>query len=356
MKPITNIKIKKKDLVKNFILVVILSVGVSLIANALTKESGLLITLIPGIVCVLIVAFFYFKEYLGNSSYEVDVDTLLTVDNNAEPVPIPRFVFSVDLHRAVLSVLAENSAYKPLWKQAFDYEDKTADKGRIFVKEFLEYQFIHWISLKLNAYFNNYKEDFKERIRREQIPDVLIKNRVIELITKPFDEREKFQRGISKDDHNDGEIVYMGGDDGVFFEMLEIELPRKSKVCRKDNALVIKNRNFEIRYQSDFKGFATVMPRDFERFYLRRSLEDTNCFHVNLKMSIKIKPFFLLSARDLPYLGWLDKIGEEFVKYFSFDSFIQQIGYEQALTSHILYLNGLKKEDIEDIDKDEDTA
>lgn len=349
MKPITNIKIKKKDLVKNFILVAILSVGVSLISNALTRESGLLITLIPGIVCVIIVAIFYLVDYLGHSSFEVNVETLLMVDKEAEPVAIPRFDFSEDMQRAVVSVLTENGAYKPLWKQAFKFDNSGANKGQVFVREFLEYLFIHWISTELNTYFNDYEEDSKEIIRREQMPDVLIKNRVIELISKPYEEREKFQKRISKGYSNEGEIVYMGGEDGVMYEMLEIELPRKSKVCREGNTLVIKNRNFDIRYKADFKGFSAVMPRDFERFYLRSSWSwnDTNCYKVNLKMSIKIKPFFLLSARDWAYMGWLDKIGEGFVTYFSFDDFIKRIGYEQAATSHIMFLNGLKRDENE---------
>ena len=50
MKPLTNVKIKRIDIIKNFFLVTILSVGVSLIANALTKDAELIIAIIPGIV------------------------------------------------------------------------------------------------------------------------------------------------------------------------------------------------------------------------------------------------------------------------------------------------------------------
>ena len=31
------------------------------------------------------------------------------------------------------------------------------------------------------------------------------------------------------------------------------------------------------------------------------------------------------------------------MSYFSFDGFIERIGYEQALTNHIMFLNGLKR-------------
>lgn len=342
MKPITKIKTKRKDIVKNFILVAILSAGISLIANALTKESDLLVTLFPGAVCVIIVALFYLKEYIGGSSYDVNVESVISVDKEKNFIPIDRFRFSEDLNHAVLSVLSENNAYKPLWKQAFDFNINGDNKGQIFVKEFMEYLFIHWISSELNAYFINYEDCSKEMIGREQIPDLLIKNRVIELISKPYEEREKFQKEIIKEKQNEGKIVYMGGEDGVVYEMLEIELPRKSKVCREGDALVIKNRNFDIRFESDFKGFSTVLPRYFEDFYMKRLWKDTHNYLVNLKMSIRIKPFFLFSSRDLEYLGWLDRIGEGFIHYFSIDDFMSRIGYEQAATNHILYLNEIK--------------
>lgn len=345
MKPITNVKIHKKSLVKNFFLVTILSTGVSLIANALTKESGLIITLIPGIVCVLLVAFFYIKEYFGCSSYDTSVTTILSVDNEKRVIPIDRFEFSENFHRAVLSVLSENKAYKSLWDDAFAHRVGEGEKGKKFVEEFLEYLFIDWISLKLNSYFVDVDDGLTEIIVRENIPDVLIKNRVIDLITKPFEEREKFQEKIGHEDHIEGKVVYMDGDDGVIYDMLEIELPRKSKVFRDKQSLLITNRNFNIRFESDFQGFSGVLPRYFEDFYMNRSLDTVHSYMIKVKLSIKLKPFFLVSFRDWKYLGWLDQIEEEFVKYFSFDEFVEKIGFEQALTNHILFMNALEEKE-----------
>lgn len=354
MKPITNVKRQKKDIIKNFLLVTILSIGVSLVANSLTKESGLLMSLIPGIVCVLFVAVFYVKEYLGSSSYEVNVKTAFSVDNEHKVIPIDRFGFSEDLSRAVISVLSENKAYKALWEDAFAHGIGVGEKGKDFVKEFLDYLFIHWISLKLNSYFVHFESASTEIIGREQIPDVLIKNRVIELISKPYEEREKFQDKIKQKDPIEGRVVYMDGEDGVLYDMLEIELPRKSRVFRKNNELVISNRNFDIRFETDYQGFSTVLPRYFEKFYLNRSFDTVHNYMVKLRMSIKLKPFFLFSVKDWKYLGWLDQIEDEFVKYFSFDEFVEHIGLEQAITNHILFLNGLEEKKEEEKSKYKD--
>lgn len=64
-----------------------------------------------------------------------------------------------------------------------------------------------------------------------------------------------------------------------------------------------------------------------------RAFDDVHNYEISLKMSIKLKPFFLLSYKDWKYLGWLDQIGDNFVEYFSFDVFIKRIGFEQAATN-----------------------
>jgi hypothetical protein len=331
-----------------------LSTGVSLIANSLTKESELMIALIPGIICVLFVAICYVKEYLGYSSYEVNVNSVISVDDKKCVVPIERFEFSEDLQRAVISVLSENKAYIALWEDAFVWDIAEGKKGKSFVKEFIDYLFVDWISLELNSYFTDFEEGETEIIGREQIPDVLIKNRVIELITKPYEEREKFQKTMSKKDPVEGRIVYAEGEDEVVFDMLEIELPRKSKIFREGNSLVIRNRNFDIKFESEFEGDGAVLARYFENFYMNRSIRNTHNYSVTLKLTINLKPFFLLSIRDWKYLGWLDRIGDSFVKYFSYDEFLKRIGYEQAVTNHILFMTELERKKVDDDCKYED--
>ena len=312
-----------------------------------------MITLLPGIACVIFVAICYLKEYFGCSSYEANVETVLSIDNEKRVVPIDRFRFSEDLYRTVSSVHSENKAYKAMWEDAFTYRVGQGEKEKAFIKEFLECQYIYWMSLELNSYFVSINSPATEIIGREQMPDILIKNRVIELISKPYKEREKFQSKI-QDKDTEGQIVYMGGEDDVIFDMLEIELPKKSKVIRDGNALVIKNRNFDIRFESDFDGFGIVLPRYFEEFYMNRSLDNTQNYKIGLKMSIRLKPYIFFSIRDWKYLGWLDQIGEKFVDYFSFDEFVKKVGYEHAATEHLLFLNGLKKRYNKEVGKYDD--
>lgn len=344
MKPLRDTSGQRQAIVKNFLLVAILSAGISIVANVLTKDAQSGVIIIPGIVCILFVAIFYAKEYFGRSSHKIDVDTVLCVDKEKMPIPIDRFRFSEDLCQAVKSVLSENKAYCPLWKNSLMREPGENNNDRI-VEEFLEYLFVQWLSLELNSYFCRFDKSAIELVKREQMSDVLIKNRVIELISKPYIEREKFQTLNEADNKEDGEVVYMmEGEDDVIYNRLEIELPRKSRVVREGKALVIKNRDFEIRFESRYEGFGYVLPSYFEDFYMKRHLDDVDCFMVELELSVKLKPFFFLSVKDWRYLGWLDQLEESFSEYFCFNSFAKRIGYEQAATEHIMFLNGLRND------------
>jgi len=343
MKPLSDTKLKKQTIVKNFFLVAILSTGVSLVANAITYNAETCVALIPGIICILIVAFFYFKEYLGLSLTKINIKTVVCVDNEKRPIPIQRFRFSEDLCLAVTSVLTENKAYLPLWGKSFLVDKKVKDNKK-FINEFLEYLFVNWFSLELNSYFSKFDKTVTEVIHREQIPDVLINNRVIELITKPYYERERFQKMVDKNTQNKDEVYMIKGEDNVLFRRLEIELPSKSKVVRDGNALVIKNRNFVIRFESIFDGFCFVLPSLFESYYLNRPIRDVNSYQVKLSLSVKLTPFFLLSKRDWKYLEWLDQLEEDFLTYFSFDEFAKRVGYEQAATEHFMFLNGFREQ------------
>lgn len=354
MKPLLEIKNRRHHLFKDFLLVAVLSSGISLVANAISRDFGFYYALIPGLMCVLIVAIIYFVDYFSNSSYETSLETLIITDEKNHVIPINRFEFSEDLFIAFQSVISENKTYESLWRDAFSHGIEQGKNGKAFVVEFMEYLFIRMISLELNSYFTNVDAEATEGIGRDQMPDVLIKNRVIEMISKPFQEREKFQRVIKKDDEPKGKVVYMGGEDGALFEELEIELPRKSKVCKKGNSLVIKNRNFNIVFDATFDGFSGVTPPYFEDFYMKRSIQNTNCHMVSLRMGIQVKPLLLFSMRDRQYLGWLDQISDEFINYFSFDKFLQRIDFEGAVTNHILFLNGLNRD--EDNNKQEDNS
>lgn len=341
MKPLSAIKEQRKVLMTNFILVTILSFGISLVINYLTDPVCLL-NLFLGLVFLLIVTFYYVKEYFARSSYEASEETVITLDNkNHKVIPINRFKFSNDLNMYYTSVIKENKTYESLWAEAFT---SNSEKGKKFVKEFLDALFISQLSLNLNSFFSEIGDDYVEVIGREQIPDVLLKNRVIEMISKPFEEREKFQNTDGQQEPLENGIVVMKiSEDGVLYDRLEIELPKHSTVKIENDSFVIKNRNFTITFHASFDGFSAVMPSFFSEYYMKKAFREIASYQIKLKMSIRLKPLFLLSFRDWRYLGWLDQIGDAIMSYFSFDGFIERIGYEQALTNHIMFLNGLKR-------------
>lgn len=67
---------------------------------------------------------------------------------------------------------------------------------------------------------------------RSNIADYLLDNRVLDLISKPFEDREKFLSKI-KDKKDIGDIYTLLGDDDVEFNKFELKLPPKTILKKK---------------------------------------------------------------------------------------------------------------------------
>ncbi len=89
------------------------------------------------------------------------------------------------------------------------------------------------MSSHLSSYFNNnvYNNNIIE-YGRQDFPELLLNNRIIELISKPIEEREKLtdlkQRfEITREDDEGKEIIEsVISSDGVRFERFNLQLPK----------------------------------------------------------------------------------------------------------------------------------
>lgn len=371
MKPISNIKSHKSELHKNVYLVIILSIGISLIANAISQcfqqKWWNLVLLIFGVACVVFVFVTYLIDFYRHKSYKIKTDAIFVTDNKGNLISVPLYIFDDELKEVLESVFNENRAYHKLWMKSFDksdtrkdgvkysqkyvkisrVDDSNIDKyikdsgGFCLIRDAVEYMFIDWLSTSQNRYFQELKETSDvDVLMRQDIPSFLLDNKIIDAISKPFDEREKF---ISKtDDSNAGEdIHFLEGEDGVIFQKFELQLPKKSTLRRDGDKLIIRNRNYEISLYVDFKGFNAQLPSAFENLIIG----ETNIIPYNIKIELEVElnPFFFLFFSDWKYLKWIDIMCDRFLDYFSFDRYIYNIGYKHALTNVIMNRNLFKK-------------
>lgn len=372
MKPLNIIEEQKKDLYKSFILVAFLSVGLALIANALSncfKDYNLYIFL-GGLLLVLIVIADSIYRFYKRKSFVLHTDSVLVLDKKGDIIHIPFFRFHNDLEEALTSVFTENKALRKIWDQSFckktntdkvedtnkdekstskqkpiirivkidDSEMKRNTKGYSLVIEATEYLFLDWLSKKLEAYFQD--DEIKKSLlvlNRNNIPQILLNNRIIDIISKPCEEREQFVDVVDEDTKED--VYYMNSENGVIFQKFELILPQESSMKKKENTLLIQNRNFNIALSIDFSGVNAVLPHMFGRAYLGKDFSDTNVYKIGVNLEVNLNPFFFLFWKDWKYLRWIDIISDEFKNYFSFDRFVEYIGYNQTLTNLVVLKN-----------------
>lgn len=373
MKPLHVIQEKKSDLYKNLLLVVLLSAGISLCANyfsnTYTSNKSLLY---GGIVCICIVIVAYVTSFYKSKSFVIKTDSLFVVKKDGLLLPINRYRFSEEMNRDLRSVFSENKTFENMWIDAFakhtgvekkspqstpiseskksasffavmkkttqtDFE-KRNQKAIDFVGELIEYVFIDWLSLQQSSYFDSFEGSELETLTREKIADYLLQNRVLEMISKPYEERENFINSENNGNANDGEVLVVFNGDTVF-NHFDLQLPKKSSMYKDGKKLVIKNRNYTLRFSHNFIGFNANLPLGFSELYLGHDFRDIVVYGFRPELEIKLNPFFFLFWKDWKYMKWIDVVSEKFTDYFSFKAFVNRIGYETALTKRIIDVN-----------------
>ena len=344
MKPLKLVEERKNQLFKNLVLVSLLSIGISLLANFFSKkyDSNNLILWI-GLSLIVIVIIAYLVSFYKSKEYIIKEESLFITDKEGSFVPIDRFRFSEDMRSVLLSVFKENSVFEDKWINAFkkkkivdkeDFEKNCIDKNKDiigFVGELMEYIFLNRLSIMQSDYFDIDSNDV-DVLTREKVSKYVLQNKVLEMISKPFEERKAFSDSPSVAEEK-GTTVAMFAN-GVVYERFELRLPKGTTLYKdKNNALVIKNRNYSIYFKHGFSGFATATPSSFGELYLNKDFRDISEYQLDPELKIKLNPFFFLFSWNWKNMNWIDVICEEFSEYFSFDRFIERIGYEYAVTN-----------------------
>ena len=356
MKPLNVIKERKGLLFRNLVLVSLLSIGISLLANFFSnKYNANSILLWIGVSLIFIVILVYLVIFYKSKEYTIKEESLFITDKKGFFLPINRFRLSEDMHSSLSSVFKENNTFKEKWENAFK-ENEIKNKEEFkkmhisnnediigFFGELVEYIFLKKLSVITVDYFNT-KSNEIEVLTRDKISDYVLQNRILEMISKPFEERSAFSN--NKSDTKDSGTIYAMFANGVVYERFELLLPKGTSLSKdkKNNTLIIKNRNYSICFKHGFSGFSSSTPRGFEKYYLNKGFDEINHYSFTPKLKIKLNPFFFLFFSNWKNMNWIDIICEEFSNYFSFDKFIEKIGYEYALTNIIINENCKKSE------------
>jgi hypothetical protein len=243
-------------------------------------------------------------------------------DGKFERIKILGYSFNDDFCGFLHGFLQENSAYAKLFSESeqgivsMDTFNPDNLNRHTIINSVLEYTVLHQLDLHLNTYFveNEIDESRIVTLGRDQLGDGVLRNRVIDLITKDMKERPAFDR--DSDSEHGGIVVYSHGKDGAIYQRLDVELPPKSNIARNaDGFLVISNPLFDLTILPQYEGSATFIHRVF-----MPSLKGSdNPLNARVNLHIRIKRSAYVTGRSMEMYEWLDSFVERMHEYISTD-------------------------------------
>lgn len=369
---------KRTDLVKLILAACILAMGTSLIANYLTDyfKSKMIITLFIGGGLIILVVFYFIYSIISEAEKEVIIEGVIPIEHKTKSIcPIPRYEFSETLADTMNAVFLENEALKNYWEEDFKSEEphpkeeasadkngkqkekktdeveyfsivrvanekhkKEKKKGDKLLEEVIEYLIIEQLSTHLSGYFNGYSHQDKliKEYTRIDFPEMLLQNRIVNLLSTPFEDRAIFAKAGLAKNPPEGEIFSIYGNDGSRYTKFDLVLPNGSTIVRPaDGVLIVENNRIFLQIQIHYGGFASNLPKGFEHNYLGVDQRELDTRGIDIRLSYKIKPLALLYRSKWNYHNWVDSFAERLIEYLSFDTFVQNVNWETNLTGII---------------------
>jgi hypothetical protein len=360
----------RTKLLEIFIIAVITTFGLNLITTSIfeilnfkDRESYLLWI---GIVLVLFGVIYLLDRLFVKPKIDSSIEGFLLFDKKTKlPVDCEGYEYLEELHKNFIASFSESKAMKHIWKdKSFGHEEKNA-----LIIEASEYFLIHELSMHLTDYFktrNLYKSQLI-KLSRNNIPDILLSNRFLELFSKPLEQRASFVKDTKngrrkgratlrmredgiilsefdvkgiKNDSKKGRVIWRMGKGSTIFNEFDLVLPKDSEVTRKDDSIQIDTKRFKMTFKFNYDGFGYVLPDWFEELYCGfRKYDDSWTTEIRLDISIEFKYLTLFSKGGWDYYEWIELFLEKMNENFSGDYFLKKINWNQAYTQAIINEN-----------------
>ena len=386
----------RKEFAKLIFAACIIAMGTSLIANFITDcfKSSLFLTFLIGVGLIIIATVYFIYIIISEAKNEVEINALLAIDYKPKRVfPILRYEFAEKLESTLTAVFLENEALKIQWEDDFKNNESNDDqsnenessknkpisqntkekveyfsiieisskdskngksKSDKMLEEAVEFILLDELSTHLSTYFNNYSEHDKliKVYTRSDFPKILLQNRIINLLSAPFEDRAIFAKAGMTTKPPEGEIVSIYGTDGSNYSRFHLSLPQGSVVSRpSDGILTVENSRIFMRIEINYDGFGTVLPMGFEHNYLGLERGSLGISNLRIKLNYKIKPLSLLYRSSWNYHSWIDSFVERLIELGSFSDFVNRINWETNLTSIITQNQRYKRLNIKNEDQ-----
>lgn len=341
--------IGRANLIELVVVALLLAMGVNLISDHAVAAAGIshATALMTGLILCLVSITYLTARVFAGSTETVSYEGFVVYDKGQNQIiPIPRYELGECVPAYLEAAFAENEALRTLWDReplkdlfSFDRDSRKVAKRPLrsvhILSEAIEYFLLDALSIHLIDYFNdpNFRKRNLELYRRQDVPEVLLSNRFLELFSRPMEERAAFVESAIEEE-GPGEVVVTSGLRGALYSRFYLVLPKGSVVRRPDSRTVqIETRRMTIALQVRFEGFSAVLPRGFEKWYLGiEDWQNLQAHQVSIDVDVTLKFGALLTPLGWEYYQWVDSFLERVERDVSQDAFFDAIGWEYALT------------------------
>lgn len=316
---------------------VLLALAINLVASVIYAHIGtypsLALGLALGAVCLGYVAFSRLQE----NTYSTTIRGFFMVRKDSrELVRVPGYALASRFETTATAAFNENSALERQWQAEIEQRLRPKPtKGRMKISdlriatEIAEYILLDSLGIHLRDYFNTppLKESQLDILQRDDIPDVLLSNRILELISRTLQDRPWFDP--KRDSSAGGKIVAVYGPDGQYTHF-DLTMPKGSTVQRTAPGSLVINSKMVTLQLSAHIGLNYGTPRLFDEYYLnesdRTALSDIEVIY---RIHARIRRGLGLKVSSWRYYSWVESFiesarkrldGQEFFKRISWDS------------------------------------
>jgi hypothetical protein len=226
------------------VLAVALSLAINLVANAISTwidaRQDLIVGFIISFACLLYAAY----AYVGSSRFNTTIEAFFVVTHQSrlesdersefrsslKLVDLSDYYFNHHFYNTAKATFSESAALeRQWWKELEEALTGPVDKLQL-TTEMAEYVVLYFLSLHLNNHFSDpsLSEKYITTLRRSDVPEILLSNRALELISRDLVDRDWYK---SEDDIAESdEETYMLSDGVHQYSRFELYLPKGSRV------------------------------------------------------------------------------------------------------------------------------
>lgn len=363
---LAHILTEKKELVRLFVIAAILSFSVGALASLFAAQTAVPKWSVITIAVLLILISFALlaRDLTSSLSFEDEFDGVIFIDpKRNEILPVKDYEFSEKLHKTLRAVKAENKSIFSEWEkhplvplpnaeEPNEEKDSTSNKrpsyisihritidenakpipmAALLLEEAASFVLLEELSLHLSTYFNDSEDDsYIKEYKREDIPSFLLKNRVLNLLSTPIEQRDIFLDGYSNvTTSTDGELFALWGSDGSMYSRFDLVLPQGTSIKHSDvGSIKIETKRLSIELTAKYSGSTAAVSNAFLKDYIGVEPFSIECRYLSLKFKCQIKPTSLFSSSGWQYYQWLDSFRSRLRKSFDFPTFQDEIHWQ----------------------------